>query len=189
MARLRAPHALLLLPLAIAVSASFLGCNEKMKAEQRAEEAEKQKAAASASAAAAASAPDPKEELYAKSVKAVRERAVAHMTALQRLYQSGTDADQKAFREWFPDTPEGLKDADEISKEAAFTGKEGMSIKRFDVQDVNFDATVTTGTTDVFVEESQRGKPRCTIYKLDWKQSGGAWRRVARRDFRIVPCE
>ncbi len=181
----------LALPLAVAASLLTLapGFQEKMRAEQRAEEAEKQKAAASASAAAAAATPDPKEELYAKSVKAVRERAIAHMTALQRLYQSGTEADRKAFRDWFPDTPEGQKDADEISKEATFTGKEGMAIKRFEVQDVNFDAAVTTGTTDVWVEESQRGKPRCTVYKLDWKQSGGAWRRVARRDFRIIPCE
>jgi len=40
----------------------------------------------------------------------------------------------------------------------------------------------------VAVTESQRGKARCVIYKIDWKASGGALRRVARKDFRIVPC-
>jgi hypothetical protein len=41
---------------------------------------------------------------------------------------------------------------------------------------------------DLFIEEAQRGKDRCTIYTVDWKLFGSDWRRVARRDFRIVPC-
>ena len=98
------------------------------------------------------------------------------------------DAEISSFRDFFPSTKEGEKDADELSREAAFTGKEGMSIKRFELQDLNFDPGLTVGTTLFFVEESQRGKPRCTTYKLDWKDFGGSWKRIARKDFRIVPC-
>lgn len=184
MTRLGLSHALVL----VVAAGLSVSCKEKMGVEKRAEEIAAEKASASAAAAASASAPDPKEERYAKAVKTVRERAVAHMAALQKIYETSSDADVKAFRDWFPPTKEGQKEADDLSKEAAFAGKEGMSIKKFEVQDVNFDEKLEKGTTDVYVEESQRGKARCTIYKIDWNEIGGSWRRVARRDFRIIPC-
>ncbi|MGZ3418045.1 MAG: hypothetical protein ACXWUG_03205 [Polyangiales bacterium] len=173
----------------LALAPLAMGCQEKMGVEKRAEEIAAQKASASASASAkAAEPPDPKEQKYAAAIKAVRERTIAHLTALQKIYQGVPESERLAFRSYFPDTKEGIKDADEISKEAAFTGKEGMSIKKFDVNDVNFDEKIETGTVDVAVEESQRGKPRCITYKIDWKEQSGAWRRVLRKDFRIVPC-
>ncbi len=180
-----------LFPLAAALAGLTLGsgCDkEKSGAEKLADQLAAQNASASAAAKASASVPDPKEERYAKIRKQVRERGIAHMTALQKIYTGVPDAEVWSFREWFPSTKEGEKDADELAREAAFTGKEGMSIKRFDLLDVNFDAALTTGTTELFLEESQRGKPRCTTYKIDWKDIGGSWKRVARRDFRIVPC-
>jgi hypothetical protein len=173
----------------VALAGALGGCREKMRAEQRAEDLAKEKAAASASAAAAASIPDPREERYAAARKAVRDRAVAHLTALQKIYEGVSEAERVAFRDWFAPTKEGEKEADELSKEAAFAGKAGMTIRRFEVHDVNFDPAVTLGTVDAWIEESQRGKARCTIYKLDFREVGGTWRRVARRDFRIVPCE
>jgi hypothetical protein len=164
------------------------GCQEKMGVEKRAEELAKQAASAKASASASAAAPDPHEEKYAAARKAILERAKAQMAAHQKIYQGVTEEERQAFRSHFAPTKEGEKEADEISKEAAFAGKQGMTIKRYDITGDQLDPKITLGTVDVFVEESQRGKERCTIYKLDFAQFGNEWRRTARRDFRIVAC-
>jgi hypothetical protein len=178
-----------LLVLALAMGCQVIGCQEKMGVEKRAEQIAAEKASASASASAkAAEPPDPKEQKYAAARKAVKERTVAHLTALQKIYGGVPESERLAFRGYFPDTKEGIKEADDISKEAAFAGKEGMSITKFDVNDVNFDEKVELGTVDVAVDESQRGKPRCVIYKLEWREQSGTWKRVNRKDFRIVPC-
>lgn len=168
----------------------WAGCkDEKMGVEKRAEEIAKAAASASVAASASAAAPDPKELKYAAALKGLRERQLAQLVALQKLYQTGTEDDRKAFKEFFAATKEGEKEADELSKEAAFAGKEGMSLKKYEVQDAKLDATMAGGTTDVYVEETQRGKGRCTIYKVEWKDFDGKWRRVRRYDFRIIPCE
>lgn len=166
----------------------LLGCQEQMRAEKRAEELAKQQASAKAAASAAAAVPDPKEEKYAVARKAVVARARAHMAALQGIYQAGSEEQQQAFRSTFAPTKETEKEAEDLAKEAAFAGKQGMTIKRFELTGDQLDSQVTIGSVDVFVEESQRGKERCTTYKLDFKQFGQAWRRTSRRDFRIVPC-
>lgn len=169
---------------------AVLGCQqEKSKAEKHAEELAAEKAAASAAAKASAAVPDPKEEKYAAMRKTLKDRATDHMKALEKLYITGTEADRTAFRDFFPPTKEGEKEADDTSKEALVAAKNTkMSIKKWEIQDLNFDATQTTGTTDIAVEEQQAGANRCVVYKLDWKELSGSWRRVARRDFRIVPC-
>ena len=173
----------------VVVLLALCGCDQgKSKAEKHAEDMAAEKASASAAAKASAAVVDPKEEKFASNRKAVKDRATAHMTALEKLYRGASEGERTAFREFFPATKEGEKDADDVSKEAVVAAKNtNMSIKKWEIQDLNFDAAQTTGTTDISVEESQNGKSRCVTYKLDWKESSG-WRRVARRDFRIVAC-
>ena len=166
----------------------LFGCQEKMGVEKRAEDIAKQQASAKAAASASAAVPDPKEQKYAAARKALIAGANAHMAALQKIYQAPGDETMKAFRSTFADTKEAEKEGQDLAKEAAFAGKQGMTIKRYDLTGDQLDPQVTMGTVDVFVEESQRGKERCTIYKLDFKQFGNDWRRTARHDFRIVPC-
>lgn len=170
----------------------LVGCDkEKSGAEKRAEEMAAANASASAAAKASAAVPDPKEQEYAARRKTLKDRATAHMAALEKLYVEPTEANQKAFRDFFPATKEGEKDADDTSKEAVTAAKNTkMTIKKWEIADLNFDAAQTTGTTDISVEELQAGGKvsRCVVYKLDWKESSGSFRRVARRDFRIVPC-
>ncbi|MBI2390632.1 MAG: hypothetical protein HYV09_13665 [Deltaproteobacteria bacterium] len=172
------------------VVVALLGCQqEKSKAEKHAEQLAAEKASASAAAQASAAVVDPKEEQYKAKRKALKDRATAHMAALEKLYVTGSEADRTAFREFFPPTKEGEKEADDTSKEALVAAKNTkMSIKKWEIQDLNFDAAQTTGTTDISVEEQQAGANRCVVYKLDWKELSGSFRRVARRDFRIVPC-
>lgn len=174
----------------LVVSFAVVGCQEeKSKAEKHAEQLAAEKASASAAAKASAAVVDPKEEQYAAKRKAVKDRATAHMGALEKLYVAGSEADRPAFREYFPPTKEGEKEADDTFKEALVAAKNTkMSIKKWEIQDLNFDAAQTTATTDIAVEEQQAGANRCVVYKLDWKEISGSWRRVARRDFRIVPC-
>lgn len=169
---------------------ALVGCEQgKSKAEKHAEDMAAQKASASAAAKASAAEVDPKEAQYAANRKALKDRVTAHMTALEKLYHGATDADRTAFRDYFPPTKEGEKEADDVSKEAVVAAKAtNMTLKKWEIADLNFDATQTTGTTDVAVEESQNGKARCVVYKLDWQQLSGSWRRVARKDFRIVAC-
>jgi len=169
-----------------------LGCQqEKSKAEKHADDLAAEKASASAAAKASANVVDPKEELYAAKRKALKDRATAQMTAMQKLYEGATEADRAPYREFFDPSKEGEKAADDESKEALVAAKTTkMSIKKFELTDVNMDPTQTTGTVDVSVEEIQAGGKggRCVVYKTDWKEFSGTWRRVARRDFRIVPC-
>ncbi|MGZ3424026.1 MAG: hypothetical protein ACXVEE_39560 [Polyangiales bacterium] len=166
------------------------GCQqEKSKAEKHAEEMAAEKASASAAAKASAAVVDPKEEKFAAARKALKERASAQMTALEKLYRGATEADRTAFREFFAPTKEGEKDADAVSKEAVVAAKDtGASIKKWEIQDLSVDSELTSGVVDVYVEESQAGKARCVTYKLDWKDFGGTFKRTARRDFRIVSC-
>lgn len=174
----------------IGLLSSLAGCkDEKMGVEKRAEEIAKAAASASVAASASASAPDPKEEKYATALKTLRERQKAQLAALAKIYQGASEEERKAFKDFFAPTKEQEKEADELSKEAAFAGKEGMALKKYELQDAKLDASMTGGTTDVYVEESQRGKGRCTIYKVEWKDFDGKWRRVRRYDFRIIPCE
>lgn len=159
-----------------------------MRVEKRAEEIAKQTASAKASASASAAIPDPKEEKYAAARKSLLERAKAQMAALQKLYKGVTEEERQSFKSHFATTKEGEKEADELSKEAVFAGKQGMSIKRYELTNDQLDPSMTKGTVDVFVEESQRGKERCTTYRLDFELFANEWRRTNRRDFRIVPC-
>lgn len=177
--------------LALLLAIALFGCNqEKSKAEKHAEDLAAEKASASAAAKASASAVDPKEAAFAARRKALKDRVTAHMTALEKLYVKGAgDPERAAFREYFPATKEGEKDADDTAKEAITAGaKTGMSIKKWEINDVSFDGE--TGTADMSVEELQSGgkTTRCVTYKTDWREINGAWRRVARRDFRIVAC-
>jgi len=171
-----------------AVSVLPIACQEKMRAEKRAEEMAKSHESAKAAASASASAPDPKEQQYAAARKAVLERAKAHMAALSKLYQGVSEEERAKFKDFFAPTKEGEKEAEELSKEAVFAGKQGMAIRKWDITGDQLDPQLTLGTVDVFVQESQRGKDRCTLYKLDWKQFGSEWKRIARKDFRIVDC-
>jgi hypothetical protein len=174
---------LILLPIVLC------GCQEKMGVEKRAEELTKAQASAKASVSATASAPDPHEAKYAAARKAIVERAKEHLVALQKLYQGAKPEELKAFRSYFPPTKEGEKEADELAKEAAFTGKNGYSILHFDITGDQLDPQITMGTVSVNARDSARGKERCTSFKLDFKQFGtNDWRRVARRDFAVVPC-
>lgn len=174
--------------LLLAVTTAPLACQEKMGVEKRAEEIAKSHESAKAAASASASAPDPKEQQYAAARKAVLERAKAHMAALSKLYQGVSEEERAKFKDYFAPTKEGEKEAEELSKEAVFAGKQGMAIRKWDITGDQLDPQMTLGTVDVYVQESQRGKDRCTIYKLDWKQFGNEWKRVARKDFRIVDC-
>lgn len=174
--------------LAIALVAT-VGCDkEKSGVEKRAEEMAAEKASASAAAKASAAIPDPKEEQYAAKRKALKDRATGQLTALEKLYVNGTEADRTAYRAHFAPDKEGEKAADEESKEALAGAKLKMSIKKWELTDMNLDPTQTVGTVDTSVEENQNGKPRCVTYKTEWKEFDGTWRRVARKDFRIVPC-
>lgn len=175
---------------ALVLLLALAGCDQgKSKAEKHADDMAAEKASASAAAKASAATVDPKEAKFAANRKAVKDRATAHMTALEKLYRGASDGERAAFREFFPATKEGEKESDEVSKEAVVAAKNtNMSLKKWELQDLNFDADMTTGTTEMLVEESQNGKSRCVTYKLDWKELSGTWRRVARRDFRIVAC-
>jgi hypothetical protein len=176
--------------LVIALFAS-IGCQqEKSRAEKHADDLAAQKASASAAAKASAEVVDPKEEKYKAMRKSLKDRATAQMGALEKMYLGASEAERTAYRDYFPPTKEGEKDADDESKEAVVANKATkMTLKKWELSDVNLDATQTTGTVDVAVEESQAGnKARCVVYKTDWKEFAGTWKRVARRDFRIVPC-
>ncbi|MBI2392974.1 MAG: hypothetical protein HYV09_25550 [Deltaproteobacteria bacterium] len=166
-----------------------LGCNQQMGVEKRAEALAAAASASAAAAKASAAVPDPKEQKYAAALKTVRERQMAQLSALSKVYEGATDDDRKAFRDFFAPAKETEKEADDLFKEAQFAGKEGMVVKKYEVQDVKLDPNITAATTDVYVEDVQRGKRRCTIYKVDWKDFDGKWRRTARRDFRVIPCE
>lgn len=176
--------------LALILILAVVACDkEKSGVEKRAEDLAAEKASASAAAKASASVVDPKEAEYAAKRKAIKDRVTAHMNALQKLYLGATDADQKAFREYFPPTKEGEKDADDTSKEAVVAAKNTkMSITKWEINDINMDGD--TATADISVEENQpsAGKNRCVTYKTEWKEISGAWRRTARKDFRIVAC-
>jgi len=179
-----AKTALVLVPLAVALSP--LGCQEKMGVEKRAEQI-----AASASATTSASvsaAPDPKEERYAKLRKDLKDRTLQYMSTLQRIYLTGKKEDMDAFRAFFPATKEAEKEANDITKEAAFVGKEGMAIKSFEVQEVTFDEKLQNSTVDLYEEEMQRGKPRCIIFKLKWRDDSGTWHRTEKTPPKVVPC-
>jgi hypothetical protein len=174
----------------LSLSLFAAGCQqEKSKAEQHAEDLAAQKASASAAAKASAAVVDPKEAKYAAARKALKERASAQMAAQEKLYLGATEADRTAFRDFFAPTKEGEKDADSVSKEAVVAAKDTKAtIKKWELQDVSIDSEMTSGTVDVFVEELQAGKSRCVTYKLDWKDFAGTFKRVARRDFRVVSC-
>jgi hypothetical protein len=170
-----------------------LACDkEKSGVEKRAEDMAKEKAAASAAAKASASVVDPKEAQYAAKRKALKERVEAHLKAMEKLYTKGAgDAETKAYKEFFADTKEGQKEAEDGAKEAITAAtKTGMSIKKWEISDLSLGADYESGVSDIAVEELQAGgkMSRCVTYKLDWKEVGGTWRRMARRDFRIVAC-
>lgn len=182
--------------LAVALLASALlagGCQqEKSKAEKHADEMAAEKASAAAAAKASAAIPDPKEEKYAALRKSLKDRASAQLGALEKLYLGASEADRTAYRAFFAPDKEGEKAADDESKEAMVAAKATKaSIKKWEVSEVNLDSAQTKGTVDVAVEEAQAGgkaASRCVVYKTDWQEFDGTWRRVARRDFRIVPC-
>lgn len=179
---------LLCIALASALSCTVLACQDKMPVEKRAEQMAAS-ASASASASGSTAPPDPKEERYAKLRKDLKDRSLDYLTTLQRIYVTGTKEDIAKFRTFFPATKEGEKEADAISKEAAFVGKEGMSIKRHEISELALDDKMQSCTVDVFEEESQRGKPRCIIYKLKWKEEGSAWHRMEKTPPKVVPCD
>lgn len=169
-----------------------VGCDDKTNAQKMADQAASAKASASAAAAASASEVDPKEMKYAAARKALKERATAHMTALEKLYLGASDADKTAYRAFFVDGADGDKAAEQVTKEALTAAKDTkMKLKKWEIGELTVDpTTLATGTTEVTVEEDQKGKSRCTFYKLDWKLSGATtWQRTALRDFRVVACD
>lgn len=170
------------------LAAATAGCQDKTNAQKMAEQAASAKASAQASASASAAVKDPNEEKFAKARKDVKERAIAHMTALQKLYTGVPESERLAFRQFFPPTKEGQKVFDELSKEAVFVGKEGMSIRKWELEEVDVTGGADEATTGVFQEETQRGKTRCTRFKLVWKLVSSAWVRTDRIKFEVVPC-
>jgi hypothetical protein len=139
-------------------------------------------------AASVDAAPDPKELKYAKLRKDLKDKNLAYLTSLQKIYGGAGKDEETTWKAYFPKTKEGQKEADDIFKEAAFTGKEGMSITTFEINDLSFDEKLAHCTADISEKQMQRGKPRCVIYKLQWEDQGGTFVRTAKTDLNIIPC-
>lgn len=185
------PHAFAL-PLAAASLGLFVavGCDkDKAPVEKLADQIAASNSAKAAAESASVNIVDPKELKYATLLKAMRERTVAFMTSLQKLYAPQGQDEVANFKSFFPKDAKGQKEADDLSKEAVFTGKEGMAITNFDVNDVTLDDKLAHSTADVFEKQMQRGKPHCLTYKLQWEDQGGTFVRTAKTDMLVVPCD
>ncbi|GAC1548912.1 MAG: hypothetical protein NVS3B10_12420 [Polyangiales bacterium] len=168
-----------------------LGCDKdgKSSVERRAEEIAASASAQKAAASVSASAPDPQEQKYAAALGLLRDKNVAYMTSLQKLYTRDGKDEEPTFRAFFPQTKEGEKTARELIKEAEFTGREGMAIAKFDVGELSLDDKMTHASADVTETQMQRGKPRCIRYKLQWQSQGGAsFARTDKTELQIIPC-
>jgi hypothetical protein len=172
------------LPLAV-------GCTkEKAPVEKLADQIAASNSAKAAAESASVNVVDPKEQKYATLLKAMRDRNVAFMTSLQKLYAPEGKDEVANFKTFFPKDAKGQKEADDLSKEAVFTGKEGMAITNFDVNDITLDDKLSHSTAYIFEKQMQRGKPRCITYKLQWDDQGGsAFVRTAKTDLLVVPCD
>jgi len=166
------------------------GCDkDKAPVEKLADQIAASNSAQKAAESASVNIVDPKEQKYATLLKAMRDRNVAFMTSLQKLY-APEGADEVAnFKTFFPKDAKGQKEADDLAKEAVFTGKEGMAITNFDVDDVNLDDKLAHATASIAETQMQRGKPRCLTYKLQWEDQGGTFVRTAKTDLLVVPCD
>ncbi|MEO7096928.1 MAG: hypothetical protein ABI175_26955, partial [Polyangiales bacterium] len=185
------PSQPLLLPLVLVFAAALAplagGCDDKQP-KPGAPTAASASTSAPAVVASVDAAPDPKEVKYAKLRKDLKDRNLAFLTSLQKIYGGAGKDEETTWKAYFPKTKEGAKEADDIFKEAAFTGKEGMSITGFDVSDLSFDEKLLHCTADVSEKQMQRGKPRCVIYKLQWEEQAGVFVRTAKTDMNIIPC-
>lgn len=168
----------------------FVACDkEKAPVEKLADQLAASNSAEKAKQAESVNVVDPKEQKFAALLKSMRERNVAFMTSLQKLYTPGGSDEVANFKSFFPRDDKGKKEADDLSKEAVFTGKEGMAIASFDVNDVTLNDTMNHCTADIFEKQMQRGKPRCLTYKLQWDDQGGTFVRTAKTDILVVPCD
>jgi hypothetical protein len=186
------PHAFV--PTFFAASIGFAlaaGCSkDKAPVEKLADQIAASNSAKAAEESASANVVDPKEQKFATLLKSMRERNVAFMTSLQKLYAPEGQTEVANFKTFFPKDAKGQKEANDLSKEAVFTGKEGMAITNFDVNDVTLDDKLAHSTADIFEKQMQRGKPRCITYKLQWDDQGGtAFVRTAKTDMLVVPCD
>ena len=186
------PHALI----APLLAASFglllaAGCDkEKAPVEKLADQIAASNSAKKAEESASANVVDPKEQKFAALLKSMRDRNVAFMTSLQKLYAPQGQDEVANFKTFFPKDAKGQKEADELSKEAVFTGKEGMAITNFEVNDITLDDKLSHSTAHVWEKQMQRGKPRCLTYVLQWDDQGGtAFVRTAKTDMLVVPCD
>jgi len=167
-----------------------VGCDkEKAPVEKLADQLAASNSAEKAKEAASVNVIDPKEQKFAALLKSMRERNVAFMTSLQKLYTPGGADEVANFKSFFPRDDKGRKEAVDLSKEAVFTGKEGMAIASFDVNDVQLNDKMDHCTADIFEKQMQRGKPRCLTYKLQWDDQGGVFVRTAKTDLLVVPCD
>lgn len=169
------------LPLSIALLSVAPGC-EKEKPKVAAVDA-----APSASSSAAEVVVDPKEAKYAELRKDLKDRNLAYLTSLQKIY-GGDKGELATFKGFFPKTKEGEKEASGLVDEAAFTGKEGMSISTFTVDDIELDEKLEHCTAAISEKQMQRGKPRCVIYKLKWESQAGTFVRTAKTDVNVIDC-
>ena len=186
------PHALFAPLLAASFGLSLAaGCDkDKAPVEKLADQIAASNSAKAAAESASVNVVDPKEQKYATLLKAMRDRNVAFMTSLQKLYAPQGQDEVANFKSFFPKDAKAQKEADDLSKEAVFTGKEGMAITNFDVNDVTLDDKLSHSTADIWEKQMQRGKPRCLTYKLQWDdQGGGAFVRTAKTDLLVVPCD
>ena len=148
-------------------------------------------ASASTSAALQASASkDPELEHYGQLQELIKRRTLAYLVSLQKIYAGdGVDAETKAFLGYFAPDADAQKTGASIASEAAFTGKEGMGLKKFDLRDISFDDKLKACTVSIYEEQSQRGKPRCMLYELKWAEVSGTWYRTDKTGIKIIDCQ
>lgn len=178
----------LLLTAAFGVVVAVACSKEKAQVEKLADDLAASNSAKQAAESASVNVVDPKEQKYATLLKAMRERNVAYMTSLQKLYAPGGKDELPNFVSFFPKDAKGKKEGSDLGNEAVFTGKEGMAITNFEVNDVTLDDQLAHSTASIFEKQMQRGKPRCLTYKLQWEDQGGTFVRTAKADMLVVPC-
>lgn len=134
-----------------------------------------------------ASTEDPRETHYIKSRTTLRTRAMEYLETTRLLYTHHEVPSR--WRSFFAPTHEGEQSALQIAKEISFIGKEGMSIRHYEINDISFDETIKKARVDVFEEQNQRGAVRCVVYTLHWAETNSTFYRTDRTNAHMIPCK
>ena len=166
-----------------------IGCDEKSRAEKRAEELAQAASAKKAADSASAAQVDPAELKY-RERKASLEKTLKTYEADQgRMLNGDTTVKPGHLRSYFKEGPEGDKASKELEEKLKRDGKDGVRLSRvIEPIEIRLAGNMEDAEVELTEERASKNTSGCFLYVSSWKFVSDKWVLDQLKTVRKVDC-